>query len=168
LFLPTEWNTSQIEVKLPESGGVLAPYTAKLNFPESELKPFLPSSVTAPANPAEALMISPPGSRFSGLGRSDATVEPLLGRGAFLEVTSAGTGRRVLGEALVLARPPVSSGWQALEFLAAVDAAGLVSLDLTARSGVEDVDVYFSRYLAQTVRIGARLPPGFYRICVGP
>jgi hypothetical protein len=168
LFMPTEWNTSQKEVKLPESGGALAPYPAKWNFAVSELKLSLPSPVAVPDNAAEALAIPPPGPLFGAMGRGDAVPVRLPPRGAFLEVVTAGGGRRVLGEALPGARPPAGGNWQALEFLAAVDAAGLVSLDLTARSGVEEVDAYFSRYLAQTLRIGARLPPGFYRMCVGP
>ena len=168
LFLPTEWNTARMEVKLPESRGAFAGYDAKWKFDVSELKLGLPASVAVPENAAEALLIASPGAPFSGFGRSDAEVEALARRGAFVEVVAAGSGRRILADALPAARPPGGGGWQPLEFLAAVDAAGLVSLDLTARSGLEEVDAYFSRYLAQTLRIGARLAPGFYRICVGP
>jgi hypothetical protein len=56
-----------------------------------------------------------------------------------------------------------------MEFMAAVDASGLVGpLVLTVHSDVAEVDAYFGRYLAETFRIGQRLEPGFYRICVGP
>ncbi len=168
LFLPTEWNTARKEVKLPESRGAFAGYDAKWRFDVSELKLGLPTPVRVSANAAEALLIPAPGAPFGGFGRSDAVMEPLIGRGAFIEVVAVGSGRRILAEALTAARAPGGGGWQPLEFLAAVDAAGLVSLDLTARSGLEEVDVYFTRYLAQTLRIGARLAPGFYRICVGP
>jgi hypothetical protein len=53
--------------------------------------------------------------------------------------------------------------------VAAVDAAGLVApAAITRRSGFEDVDSYFQNFLVQTLRVGERLSPGFYRISVGP
>ena len=56
-----------------------------------------------------------------------------------------------------------------MEFIAAVDTAGLVGpLVPTVRSTDADVDDYFGRYLAETLRVGQRLAPGFYRISVGP
>ncbi len=56
-----------------------------------------------------------------------------------------------------------------MEFLAAVDPAGLVGPPvLMLRSDAADVEAYFGRYLADTLRVGQRLSPGFYRICVGP
>jgi hypothetical protein len=65
--------------------------------------------------------------------------------------------------------PPTTKAWQPMEFLAAVDPAGLVGpLVITEDSRVEEVNTYFRKYLAQTYRIGERLPPGFYRIIVGP
>ncbi len=39
---------------------------------------------------------------------------------------------------------------------------------LTVHSDVAEVDAYFGRYLAEGLRIGQRLNPGFYRIRVGP
>ena len=56
-----------------------------------------------------------------------------------------------------------------MEFIAAVDAAGLVgSVVPTVSSGAGEVDEYFGRYLADTLRVGQRLAPGFYLISVGP
>ncbi len=77
--------------------------------------------------------------------------------------------------------PPLlrAGAWQPLEFMAAVDPAGLVgSLMPTVRS-VTPPDNHFpqldaealqwlEKYLAQKLRVGERLGPGFYRICVGP
>jgi hypothetical protein len=66
------------------------------------------------------------------------------------------------------AHPPLSS-WKPMEFMTAVDSAGLVGPPvLTVHSDAAEVDAYFGRYLAETLRIGQRLDPGFYRICVGP
>jgi hypothetical protein len=56
-----------------------------------------------------------------------------------------------------------------MEFMAAVDPAGLVGpLVLTVHSNVAEVDAYFARFLSEELRVGQRLEPGFYRICVGP
>jgi hypothetical protein len=56
-----------------------------------------------------------------------------------------------------------------MELFAAVDAAGLAApLLVTEGSRVDEVDAHFRKMLAQTYRIGERLPPGFYRIVVGP
>jgi hypothetical protein len=122
-----------------------------------------------PASAAAALADDPPGVPLLGFGRTDEPVTPLAARGAFVEVVAAGGGRPVLAEALTAAAPPADAPWQPMEFMAAVDAAGLVGpLVATVSSGAGPVDAYFRRYLADTVRIGARLAPGFYRISVGP
>jgi hypothetical protein len=82
-------------------------------------------------------------------------VEPLSQRTAYVEVVNAGTGRGVFGEALSDAHPPQTSvPWQPMEFIAAVDSAGLVGPVVpTVRSGVDEVDAYFGLYLAETLRI---------------
>jgi hypothetical protein len=97
-------------------------------------------------------------------------VEPVGRRGAYVEIAEAGSGRTVFGKAVADAHPPASSlPWQPMEFMAAVDSAGLVgSVVPTTRSGVDEVDAYFGRYLVDTLRVGQRLAPGFYRISVGP
>ena len=38
----------------------------------------------------------------------------------------------------------------------------------TVSSDLEDVDVFFRDYLAKTLHLGERLPPGNYRVVVGP
>ena len=97
-------------------------------------------------------------------------MQPLSRRTAYVEIHEAGSGRTVFGQAVADTHPPASSvPWQPMEFMAAVDAAGLVGpLVPTVRSGVDDVDSYFGRYLADSLRVGQRLAPGFYRIIVGP
>jgi hypothetical protein len=89
---------------------------------------------------------------------------------AYVEIVDAGTGRSVFGAPVNDAQPPTSSvPWQPMEFMAAVDSSGLVGPVVpTTRSGVAEVDAYFGRYLADTLRVGQRLAPGFYRIVVGP
>jgi len=169
LFLPTEFNSSRRDYVPREPGG-FAGFGWKHVFDDTQLVLHLPPSETIPSSPAEALAGDPPGAPFVGFDRADPVVEPLGPRGAYVEIVDAATGKGVFGEAVTNAHPPETSvPWQPMEFLAAVDAAGLVGpLVPTARSGVDEVDAYFGRYLADSLRVGQRLAPGFYRVIVGP
>lgn len=169
LFLPTEFNSSRIDYVPRGPGGSFAGFPFKKVFSDSELELHLPPATAVPASPADALAGDPPGAPFIGFDRADPVVEPLSPRGGYVEIMEAGSGRSVLEMPLAGARPPASTPWQPMEFIAAVDPAGLVGpLVPTKGSGVDDVDAYFGRYLADTIRVGQRLAPGFYRIVVGP
>jgi hypothetical protein len=170
LFLPTEFNSSRIDYVPTEPSGAFAGFPAKLTFSEMELQLDLPPTAAVPATPADALAGDPPGAPFIGFDRADPIVESVSPRAAYVEIMDSGTGRTVFGEAVTDAHPPASvRPWDPMEFMAAVDAAGLVGPVVpTTRSGVAEVDAYFSRYLAETLRVGQRLEPGFYRIIVGP
>jgi hypothetical protein len=169
LFLPTEFNSSRKDYRPREPGGGFSGYPAELTFSESELTLHLPPAVAVPAEPADALAGDPPGAPFLGFGRTDMLVETLAPRGAYVEIVDSGSGRSVFSRPLPDARPPSSPPWKPMEFMAAVDSAGLVGpLVLTVHSNVAGVDAYFARFLAEDLRVGQRLEPGFYRICVGP
>ncbi len=179
LFLPTSRNATVKELPRREPGKTfLDKETLKLGFAEANLnlaKDFPPvvtlgGKLPSKAAPVDLLSVDDPGQLLLGFGQTEAPQLPLPPRGGFVEVVAASTGRRALAETLpVSARPAVEKAWQPMEFFAAVDAAGLVGpLVVTLGSGVEEVDVYFRRYLGQTFRIGERLSPGFYRIVVGP
>ena len=169
LFLPTEWSSEHKEYAVSEPGGASHPYPPELTFAVSALSLDLPPPVEMPRSPAEALAGDPPGAPFLGLGRVDLPPGRLQPRGAFVEIVEAGSGRSVFARPVSDANPPGGAPWQPMEFLAAVDAAGLVGpLVPTLRSGAYEVDNFFQNYLADTLRVGSRLPPGFYRITVGP
>jgi hypothetical protein len=170
LFLPTEFNSSRVDYIPREPSGAFAGFPPKLTFSDVELELHLPPPSVVPATPADALAGDPPGAPFIGFDRPDPVVEPLSPRAAYVEILEAGTGRRVFGTPVTDAHPPAAPlPWQPMEFIAAVDASGLVGPVVpTARSGVGDVDAYFGRYLSDTLRVGQRLAPGFYRIIVGP
>ena len=171
LFLPTRWNGSEVSLPPREQGGAFENFAPRLAFSTTQLALDLPQAVGVPARPADALEANPPGQQFVGVGRSDRTPPVLTPRSAYVEVVDVGTGRRVLAQALAdlpTARadsPPQGGDW---EFMAAVDAAGLVgTLVPTVRSGTA-ADGFFVTYLVENLRVGDRLPPGFYRISVGP
>jgi len=186
LFLPTEWNSSP-----PDSGrgapeGTFKGYPPAYLFSENELHLNLPPPIAVPANPADALAANPPGNPFLGMGRTDEAIAPLAPRWAFVEILTAATGQTVFSQALTAGGdagevPAVLSegSWQPVEFFAAVDAAGLVGeLAPTVRAETPMDDTFLQldgealraleNALTRKLRIGARLPPGFYRICVGP
>ncbi len=174
--VPAHWLFAENELKLarPEpndSGAKPKDATA----PRASLD--LPPPVAMPAKPADALEDAMPGPILVGFGRTNEPVPSLPPRGAIVDIVVAGTGRAALSAPAMAriqtlatgARPPSGRPWQAMEFLAVVDPAGLVApLTLTTRSGVEEIDTYFRNFLARTLRMGERLPPGFYRISVGP
>ena len=167
LFLPTPWN-SRPAAPQPDPGVAFKSYPPEPRFSPESLAIRLPSKV--PASPAEALVADPPGNALLGLGRTDAPVPVLAARGAYVEIAVAGTGNPVFSGILEGAHPPDGGAfWLPLEFIAAVDAEGLVGpLALAKPSNLDDINRYFADYLSGTFRVGERLAPGFYRIWVGP
>ena len=171
LFLPTEWNVGQnaLPINLIRgSGQVFQDYAPKLIYGEADLQLTFPAVLQVPAKPVDALAVLEPEQPFAGLGRTDRPVFALTGRGALVEIAAAGSGRRVFTQIVAEADIPAGN-WRPLEFLVAVDAAGLVGPPaIMTRSGSETVDDYFQNLLAKTLRVGDRLAPGAYRICIGP
>ena len=178
LFLPTDRNAALPEPRLepgrtfleadtfqPKPSGLHAKITEDLPPPAT-----LDGQPVAKAAPAAALSLTENPLSAQGFGRAPIQVRGFEGRGGFVEVTALSNGTRVLAEALPgEARPAGDKPWAPVEFIAAVDEAGLVSpLVVTEGSRVEEVDVHFRNYLATTFRIGQRLEPGFYRITVAP
>lgn len=172
LFLPSRWNAAEDALALNaprEPGGALQDYAAKLSFSADELKLELPPAVTVPSRPSDTFEIGGSDRSAAGFGQADTVVPPLPARGGFIEVVSASSGEVELRQPLALERPPGDAPWQPLEFLVAVDAVGIVRVPvLTESSRVPAVDSYFESYLVNTLRIGERLSPGFYRISIGP
>jgi hypothetical protein len=170
LFLPTRWNSGGNDISAPEPGRQFAGYSAEHYFRDAALLVHLPDSVQAPARAEDVLSGTPPGRPFLGFGQQDVPLKPLPTRGGYIEVYDSASGRLVLGETVKASdNPPVADGWEPMEFIAAVDAAGLVGpVVRTVGSGAEQVDLFFTRYLAENLKVGHRLEPGFYRISVGP
>lgn len=174
LFLPTRFNAAPDKPREQKPGSVLLDVSVgHLQFTELNPRLDVPAPLQAPGTPVDALK-DPPGPLAAGIGQTDATIRPLQPHAAFVEIFAADSGQPVLGQVLTLDANPPSSGdaktdWRPLEFMASVDASGLVaSLVLTSSSGTRAVDDHFRSYLAQSFHIDDRLTPGFYRIVVGP
>ncbi len=171
LFLPTARNAALQPLRRPEAGSALLGQDAvKFSFNEADPTLRLPAPVVLPEKPHDAVMEDALPLPLRGFGYGDAQVAPLPARGGIIEVLSARTNQRVWLEVLPAAvRPSGGKAWRPMEFSAAVDTSGLVgALAVTERSDVEEAETFFRNYLARTFRLGERLPPGFYRVLVGP
>lgn len=179
LFLPTEGLSVMLPEPRREPGKTfLDDETFKLSFSEADLnmERGLPPSATLAGKPVQAATsldlvardLTPP--TLEGFGRNAVPVAPLPARGGYVEAVAIATGHTVWSESLPTdARPPGNKPWQPLEMVASIDAAGLTApLVVASSSESEEIDVHYRNYLAQRYRIGDRLPPGFYRITVGP
>lgn len=174
LFLPTALNNS--DPALPSSfrrepDRALRPLPPHYTYREYEMGVALPEAVEVPAEPVQAVRVGDMPNPYFAFGRINFPYTPLSPRLAMLEVVQARTGRLVLSAPLQARAaqklPPVD--WQPLEMLVAVEAGGMVGEPtVTSGSGFAEVDRYFRELLLQHFRIGARLPPGFYTLRIGP
>lgn len=173
LFLPTEWNASQQSLptkvqRQPEQ--VFDDFLPKLIYKEAELSlPIGPTQVL-PKNPLDLLREA---SRdpFVGFDRQDVPIRPLPARLGIVEVRRVGDGylelQRTLDRPVVL--PADRMAWQPAEFLVTVTTTGLLGRPVTTvSSDIEEVDNFLCDYLAEVLHLGERLPPGMYRVAVGP
>jgi hypothetical protein len=172
LFVPTRWNAGENALTADlqrEPGSSFRAYAPRFAFAEADLALDLPPVVNVPVRPVDAFGVDKAERPFVGFGQVDRTVPALSTRGAFVRILAAENGELLLSQALLDAKPSEESVWQPLEFLVAIDLSGVVRPPvLTESSRVAAVDGYFQQYLVQTLHIGERLGPGFYRVCIGP
>lgn len=172
LFLPTRWNAGDDELMMNtprEPGGSFQDYPPELIFGESQLKLEIPAPFELPSHPVDAFALEDTNQPLLGFGRKDVNVVPLPARAGFVEVTAAGTGQVMIRQPILDEKPTAEMAWQPLEFVIAVDLAGVVGPPaLTESSQVPAVDSFFKEYLVKRLHIGERLEPGFYRISIGP
>lgn len=178
LFLPTPLNAVPPEPRMTEGRTPIELESSRaaggeLDFNLLRELPAAASFGDVPAHLAgtrDWISADTPGPMLAGLGRAPAPLAAMAPRGGFLEVRAAGTGETVLAEGIPAdGKPPGGKTWQPMELLATVDSAGLLApLVVVESSRVEEVDAHFRTYLAGGFRLGHRLPPGFYRIVVGP
>jgi hypothetical protein len=125
--------------------------------------------VPAPKNPTGGLKLTDRTDVPLTLGRTDDKTAQPPARAGWVEAVAAGSGQVVWAGALGGAEVAPSGDWDPLELLGAVAPAGLVGdLVVTRSSGSDTVDSQIRLLLAQTLRVGERLPPGLYTFRVGP
>jgi len=178
LFLPTEFNATLSEPRREPGRTILDDEAPRVGGAEAELSigrdlPPIARLGSRPADKArgsDVLMAADNAPGLVGIGRTAGKVAAFAGRSGFVEIVAAWTGQTVLAEALPKELgPPGNKAWEPMELFAAVDASGLVApLVVIEGSRVDEVDAHFRRTLEQRYRVGERLPPGFYRIVIGP
>ena len=184
LFLPTRWNAVPPEHEQQQLEGKFQGYGPDYSFSENELKLNLPPAIAVPASPARALVENSPGNPFLGIGRADVPVEPVPPRWGYVAVLGTSDSRVVYSQSindLSIINAPImkGGGWRPVAFMAAVDAAGLIGrlapvVSPEPPSGDRFVQLSgksvaaIGAYLADTLRLGDRLPPGLYSVTVGP
>jgi len=179
LFLPTPRNASQLDADAGsrrEPGETLPLIEPHLLFSDTTFDIAFPDPYPEPEQPADVPDYGITRTPYALFGRLDLPIKPLPPRMAQVEVVETKTGRTLL--ALPLPPPPgepppalAATDWKPLEFLIALDVAGLVgSPALVQSSGSTAVDDFFSNYLVTNLRIGQRreLGAGFYLVRVGP
>jgi hypothetical protein len=173
LFLPTEWNTSQRPLPAAvqrRPGEVFGTFDPRPLYATEKLTLSVGPEPSLPAGPVD-LLKGPVRDPFLGFGSEDLPLAPLVQRTGFVEVRKVGTGEMVYAGALGgdVALPALRMDWQPAEFLVTVTVAGLLGQPADiASSDIEEVDAFCRDYLATTLRLGERLPPGIYRVVVGP
>ena len=105
----------------------------------------------------------------SKAGISGTLLNQLSQMDGFIEVVRTESGGVALSDVLPAVAGAPAGDWAPVELVAAVGPTGLVGPPvLTSSSGSQAVDAWLPSYLATTYRLGERLPPGFYRIRLGP
>jgi hypothetical protein len=178
LFLPTEWNTNQRPLPAAvqrQPGQIFRPFDPQPWYGAAELTLPVGAAQLLPKGPVE-LLKDPTHDPFLAFDREDVPLTPLSPRPGLVEVRKVATGEMVFVRHLEadVMLPAGRADWQPTEFLVAVTAAGLLGRPVqgrpvdTANSDIEEVDAFFRDYLVKTLHLGERLPPGMYRVVVGP
>lgn len=169
LFIPTEKNYGRGQLPahlVKQPGQVFGDFGAKLTYNEGGLESYGVENLAAGESMVDVL------SRgnevpFAGLGEASVSRPKLPARSAFLQIKKMGESELREFALNDLAVP--RSDFSPLEFVVAIGSAGLIGDPLlTVGSGRDEVDVFFQDFLANTYRLGSVLPPGRYRVVIGP
>lgn len=169
LFVPTVRNYGRGQLPahlIKHPGQVFGDFGAKLSFTEGSLGSYGAENPAAGEGLADVLSRSNE-VPFAGLGENGAGRPRLPGRSAVIQIKNM-EGNELHTKSfsdLTVPRPDFAP----LEFVAAVGPAGLIGDPLLTRgSGHDEVDVFFQTFLAKIHRLGTLLPPGRYRVMIGP
>jgi hypothetical protein len=174
LFLPTRWSGAQLKPLRILSGSDFSGFSPRLAFPTERLAVNIASPVVVPSSPALALNSKDPSNPAYGFGRSDDLHIVLASRVAWVKVSGMATGNRVYEKQILAKETPTAPtevlmhAYSPIEFSVAVDSTGFIGPILSTKRSGTQADQFFLDYLTHSLRIADRLPPGFYKISVGP
>lgn len=168
LFVPL-WMSSSGSADEARSGRLVSGPFAELPSELTKDGPVrFPSLVPLPVEGVAVLKLTERPNAPLGIARAETVGVPLVQRLACVEAVDTG-GAVVLSLELASAADFPGKDWAPLELLGSVGRAGLVGeLALLAGSGSDEIDNYFRSLLGKNMRIGERLPVGFYTFRVGP
>jgi hypothetical protein len=168
LFLPTDLNTAVKDVSLPKTGGIFSDFLPIFAYSEFDVGL---GGMRAAENVflIDALGLAGGAPLAFGFGRVFDQATGIDSRRFYLDVLSAKDGARIFQEVLTSDPPRGNAIWRPIEFMALIGTVGLEApLIPIARSGSDEIDAYFSDFLARKLKRGAKLSPGTYRLIVGP
>ena len=172
LFLPTGMNSQGKKLSAEEqanTGGPFSDLPPQLVFGKDRTNLEFAPIIEVPAGPVHGLALTDRREMPLAMGRADAVGGKLPGRSGVLEAVRAADHRVVFTQALPETDKQPEGDWQPMELLGAVSRFGLAGgLVVTVSSGSDAMDDYFNAQLTQVLRVGERLPPGFYTFRVGP
>ncbi len=172
LFLPTAMSSGQRTLFLAEKNNLDGPFStlpAQLVFPKDKANLVFKPIVELPSGPVQGLALTDSRAFNLVMGRTDGAGEALVSRAGYLEVARSGDGQVVLSLSLAETTNRPQGDWQPMELQGAVSRFGLLGgLVVTVSSGSDVIDDYFSAQLTRTLRVGERLPSGFYTFRMGP
>lgn len=176
LFLPTEVNFASRRQAADDSrppGQIFSSFDPVLLVPVDRSPPGLVTAPTDRTDPTTAVQAF----RWPVLktfGREDSPERRLEPRRAHIEVRASDTGVVVLTESIPAANDPetpeVWPHWRPVELFVMVSQTGRLSqpLFVGVGSGSDEVDRFMQNYIRQRLRLALRVPPGSYRVLVGP
>jgi len=172
LFLPTDMNSGQkafFSEQKTNTDGPFANLPPRLVFDKEKANLVFPAIVEVPVGPVQGLALTDRREVPLAMGRTDGVGEKLPSRAGYLEVVRASDGSVVLAMPLPETSDRPQGDWQPMELLGAASSFGLVGgLVVAVSSGSDAVDDYFTAQLTRAVRVGERLPSGFYTFRIGP
>ena len=172
LFLPTAMNSHGKKLSTEERANAGGPFTdldPQLVFNKDRANLEFSPIIDVPTSPVRGLALTDCRERPLAMGRTDEVGAALPGRSGFLEAVRVRDNRVVLTLTLPETDKQPEVDWQPMQLLGSVSRFGLVGgLVVTISSGSDAMDDYFNAQLTRVLRVGERLPPGFYTFRVGP
>ncbi|GAB5560644.1 MAG: hypothetical protein SynsKO_22910 [Synoicihabitans sp.] len=171
LFLPTRWNSGQVEARLPAErapGATFTEISAKPVFAEAVNELQLPDGVSVPQTPISALeKVERLGSSLE-LSTRDGASRALPRRAGYLEVAATDSGKIIYEKVLEITqeRMPLQVP---IEAVLVINSVG-VWVRPTVVEALEGTAVDFDQInlLVQGQRLETVLGAGIYRILLGP
>lgn len=173
LFLPSSLSSSRLDVDLAgrEEAGVLRNYEPRLVAEAWGRGGAAPGMTGTAVGPVEEVVAPEPRLPFLGLGRAQTRPESLSKRWAVADIYTA-RGRARVGRVFLA---PTNRGdfptslWSPLELMVVIAADGVAATpEVVAGSGLSEVDHYMVDAVRSVLGLGGGLPPGTYRLVVGP